>query len=689
MEEKETKFVVREIGWLSFNERVLQEACDPRNPLIERIKFLGIFSSNLDEFFRVRVATLNRVIKASKKAKALLGYNPRKILNEIQQIVLDQQNKVNAAYDDIVKGLARKEIYILDEKSLNREQKNFIKAYFENQVRPSLFPIMIDHLGRLPELKDQSIYLAVCLKKKTGTADDRHSLIEIPTNTISRFMVLPPKFGKNYVILLDDIIRVCLEDIFSLFGFDEFEAYTLKVTRDAELDIDDDLTLSFFEKITKGLKKRGHGIPVRLVYDREIPEYFFKKLIKKISFTSTDTQIPGGRYHNFKDLIKFPPLEDPDLRFLPLPPFQHKDLNPRESIISVIKKKDVLLVYPYHTFNHLNDFLREASIDSKVTSIKMSIYRLARNSNVANALINAARNGKEVTVVLELQARFDEQANLDWADRMREEGIKVMHGIPDLKVHSKLILVDRKEKGQHVKYANISTGNFNEETALIYSDHCLFTKDPRITEEAEKVFEFFEKTYKSFTYNHLLVSPFNMRKSLISLIRNEIENAKKGKKAYILLKINHLSDRSMIDHLYDADRAGVKIDIIIRGVCSLVPGIPGTSGTINAISIIDRFLEHSRIYVFGNDGNELIYLSSADWMARNLDQRVEVACPVYDDRLKAEIREFLNFQLKDNTKARIVNGQLVNDYKREPGKASYRAQLDYYRFLKKQSGKKS
>lgn len=684
------KYINREISWLSFNERVLQEAADPSTPLIERVKFLGIFSSNLDEFFRVRVATITRLVKARKKAKALLGEDPKDILNEIHSIVIKQQKTFNKIYREILKIAGKNRIYILNEKELSSDQEDFVKSYFNKEVRPLLFPVMIDNLQKFPVLKDHSIYLAVRMQKEDNLKSARHALMEVPSDTLSRFLVLPKKYNNTYIILLEDVIRVGLKEIFTMFDCTEFNAYTIKLTRDAELDIEDDITMSFFEKMSKSLDQRKKGAPVRFIYDSKIPEDFLKILEKKNRLTSTDTLIPGERYHNFKDFMGFPSVGSSKLRYKPLPPLSHGDINPNRSMFSLIREKDILLHYPYHTFQYLTDLLREASIDPKVVSIKVTLYRVAKSSTVMNALINAVRNGKSVTVVLELQARFDEEANIYWTTRLREEGVKIIHGVPELKVHCKLCLISRKEKGGLFHYASVGTGNLNESTATVYSDHCLFTADTRITAEAARVFDFFNHNYKSYRYSHLLVSPFYLRKTLSKLIKNEIANVRKGKEAYIILKMNSLFDKVMIDKLYNAGKKGVKIQLIVRGICSLIPGVKDLSENISVVSIVDRFLEHSRIFVFCNGGDEKYYISSADWMTRNLDRRIEVACPIYDKNLQAELRDFLNIQLRDNTKAREIDETQDNHYrKRKQGETPIRTQIDFYRYLEEKIKQKA
>ena len=488
-------------------------------------------------------------------------------------------------------------------------------------------------------------------------------------------------------MLLDDVIRTGLPSIFSMFGFTIFEAYTIKLTRDAELDIDEDITKSFFEKISKSLKQRREGVPVRFVYDSAIPADFLREFIRKNELTDSDSLIPGGRYHNFKDFMKFPSVGLPEMRNEPMPPIPHPKIKPNTSILTAMRKQDILLHYPYQSFSYIIDLLREASLDPRVESIKMTLYRVAHDSSIITALIRAIRNGKRVTVVIELQARFDEEANIQWTKQLREEGVHIIHGVPNLKVHSKLCLITRREKGELAYYANVGTGNYNENTARLYSDHSLLTTDTRITHEVASLFDFFETNYRIGTYNHLIVSPFFMRKRIGEAIDREIENARAGREAYIIIKSNSLNDKAFIDRLYAAAEAGVEVRLIIRGICSIVPGIKGLSENISVISIVDRFLEHSRIYVFGNGGDPEYCISSADWMTRNIDHRVEVGCPIYDPAIKHQLQDFLDIQLRDNTKARIIDEQGSNRYHTEKDTAPVRAQVDFYRYLKENHSK--
>jgi polyphosphate kinase len=687
MAKKNTVLINRELSWLSFNERVLQEAADESVPLIERIKFLGIYSNNRDEFFRVRVATLKRVLKHQKKAHHLMGEHPKRLLETIQKIVIDQQAKFERIYQQIISDLEEHNISIINETQLNTQQEHFVKKYFKEKVMPSLFPVMLGHNMSFPYLKDKSGYLIVKLGRNNKKS--RYALIEVPTDQISRFLVLPKENNKHYIILLDDVIRVCMEEIFPNFEHDYIEAYNIKLTRDAEINIDNDLSKSLVEKLSKGLKDRKKGQPVRLVYDSQIAPDMLSFIMKKIKLRKEDNPIPGGRYHNFKDFISFPNIGAPELSYKKISPLPHPDLHGQINLFKVLKKKDVMLTFPYQSYEHIIDLLREASIDPKVQSIKITLYRVAKNSNIVKALINAIKNGKQVTAIVEVQARFDEEANIYWASKLEEEGAKVIFGVPGLKVHSKMFLIERKEGKKLTHYAHVGTGNFNGDTAKIYTDHSLLTANKNITEEVEKVFSFYEDNSKAGTYKHLLVSPFFMRKKLLGFINQEIKNAKAGKPAYIILKLNNLVDPEMIRKLYEASSHGVKIKLMIRGICSLVAGVKGLSDNIEAISIIDRFLEHSRVFIFCNNDDEKYFISSADWMTRNLDHRSEVALPIYDIHVRRELRTIMDTLWEDNTKARILGSKQDNEYRKTDSMVNVRAQEDIYMQLKYKNTKTS
>ncbi len=677
------KYLNRELSWLSFNERVLQEAMDESVPLIERIRFLGIFSNNQDEFFRVRVATLSRMEMLGKKAKKVLGETPRKIIDDIYAKVIKQQAKFEATYKKLIVELEKENIFIINEKQLKDDQIEFVTNYFRQEVRGSLVPIMIDAIPEFPYLKDRSIYLAVLLSDSSKKNKSRYALIEIPSDNISRFLVLPEKNGQKHIIMLDDIIRFGLKEIFNILPYDTFSAYTIKITRDAEIAIEENISESLMEKISKGIKQRKKGKPVRFSFDQDIDIELLHYLLRRVHLKiGDDNIIPGHRYHNFKDFMQFPVLGKSHLIYKSEPPLSHADFEFGKSLFSVIKQKDILVHYPYHSFEHFIDMLREAAIDPKVSSIKITMYRLASKSKVVNALINAVKNGKDVTVVMELQARFDEEANIKWSDRLREEGAHVILGVQGLKVHSKMCLITRSEKGKKVLYANISTGNYNENTSRIYADHALFTADKNITTEIEGLFSFLENNYKATHYNHSLVAPMQMRKRFVKLIESEIENAKRGINASIIIKLNNLADREMVDLLQRAAKAGVKIKMLIRSTCALLPENPELKGNIEIRSIVDRYLEHTRFMIFENSGKPIYYLSSADWMVRNLDLRIELAIPILDKNIQEQLKEYFDLQWKDTTKSRIINNLQDNKYYRNEIKP-IRSQEAILKYLKK------
>lgn len=679
---KNIPFINREVSWLSFNDRVLQEAADKSVPLVERLRFLAIFSSNLDEFYRVRVATLNRLSNLNTKAKQVLGYNPRKILNQIKDIVVYQEKKFNHLYEDIIiKELEREKIFIINDTQLNVTRGAFVRAYFREKVLSTLVPVMINKDQPFPELKDRAVYLLVRLVHAKNKEKSKFALIEIPIYGLNRFLVLPETNNLKFIILLDDIVRYCLDDIFFIFKCDSIEAYSIQLTRDSELDLDKTVSDKFIDALSKSLLKRGKGKPMRLLYDTEMPLDILQYLVDRLNLTD-DSLIPGNRYHNFKDFINFPNVGDTNLEYPKLAALPVAGLSSMRSIFAQISNRDYLINLPYQSFDYIIHFLREAAIDPKVKDISITLYRLAENSRVIHALINAAKNGKKVNCLLELKARFDEQANIFWTNRLEEEGVQVNYGILDYKVHSKICLVRRIEKGKNVYYANLATGNFNEKTARLYCDHSLFTVNPIITNELVKLFAALSKKvfYKGF--KNLIVSPLGSRKKLEEFIDQEIKVSKAGKTGRIILKMNSLTDENIISRLYDASNAGVKIKLIIRGMCCLVPGVEGFSENIEAISIIDRYLEHARVWIFGDIGNEKVYLSSADLMTRNLDHRVEVSFPILDPEIKAEIIDMINIQLKDNSKAREINQLNNNRYRKTMTKTQYRAQIDTYSYLK-------
>jgi polyphosphate kinase len=686
---KTIPLINREVSWLSFNDRVLQEAVDKSNPLLERLRFLGIYSNNRDEFFRVRIATLKRMTKLGKRAQELLGGNPKKILDQLQKRVLGSTAHFDKIYVELLRELERKHIHIIDERHLNKDQGEWVKEYFRDKVMPTLFPIMLDSAPSFPYLKDKSIYFAIKLERRERNKKTRYALIEVPTETLSRFVVLPRRIEHQYVMLIDDVIRYCLKEIFPSQEYIRISAYTIKLTRDAELDIDNDISKSFLEKISGSLKKRKKGAPVRFLYDKAMAPDLLRFLRKKLKVLKQDNIIPGSRYHNFKDFISFPNLGHKELAWPDAQPLAHPAFVHGESMFTVIRAKDILLHFPYQSFHHIIDLLREASIDPRVKKIQITLYRVARNSNIVNALINAVKNGKEVVVVMELQARFDEENNIFWANRLQEEGARVIFGVPGIKVHSKLFLISRKEEGKMIDYAHVGTGNLNESTARIYTDKTLLTVDRRITDEIQEVFDFYNDNLKHGEYKNLAVSPFNMRKRFTGMIQKEIENAQKGKPAWMILKLNNLVDRDMILKLYEASCAGVKIKLNIRGTCSLVPRVKGFSENIEAFSIVGRFLEHARVFIFCNGGDEKYFISSADWMSRNLDHRSEVAVPIYDVESQQEMKHILNLQLRDNRKARILGGKEENQYRKNSSPKPLVAQDEIRLFLQKKADVKT
>lgn len=672
-------FRSKEISWLSFNDRVLQEASRENVPLVERLKFLGIYSNNMDEFFRVRVAILKRFVQLDKFS-VFEGGAPKDILKDIHNEVIHQSRKFSQIYNAIIKGLEKEGVFIINESDLTEEQGKFVNRYFHKKVRGNLMPIIISKKRPLPDLADDGIYLAVYLKDDSANKDN-YALIEIPS-ALDRFVLLPSIDNKKYVILLDDVIRYELRDIFYMFKAKEISAYTFKLTRDAELDINDDISESYVKKISKGLERRKEASPVRFVYDRTMPDELLSILLRKFNYTTEDAVIKGGRYHSFKDFIGFPKFGNKKMSYASYGTIPHKDILPQTSFFKLISKKDILLHYPYHSFHYFVDYLREASIDPLVKDIKVTIYRVGKNSAVIKALRNAARNGKNVTAVMELQARFDEKANISHANKLKGAGVKVVFGVPGLKVHSKLCLITRKEKNELVNYACIGTGNFNEDSAGVFADHLLFTRHKGIGGEASAVFDFFNKNYNIPVFNHLLVSPFYMRNSIEYYIEREIISVMNGMEAYIYIKVNNLVDYGLIQTLYRAKKAGVEIILNVRGMFSLVSEFDKPENAIESFGLVDRYLEHSRVFVFCNEGDEKVYISSADFMTRNLDRRIEVACPIYDDDLKKEILTMLKMQRKDNCSARYLNNEMNNTIKfGKEDEPELRSQYEFHKWL--------
>ena len=692
------RYIDREKSWLAFNARVLQEAADEKVPLLDRLRFLGIFSNNLDEFFRVRYAAVRRLSLAGQTGEKLLGgISSQQLLKDITEIVIEQQSESLRILSVIEQELQQENIYIINETEISKEQENFIKDFFIQKVSPELVTIILNDLDEFPLLKDAAGYLAVKLvikpkqiKGPDGTLIDddsnkkrevRYAVVEMP-KTVNRFVVLPSNNDKHYVILLDDVIRYNLHNIFSIFNYESVSAHMIKITRDAQLEIDSDQSKSLMEKISKGVKERRIGEPVRFVYDQSIEKDTLNFFLTRMGIDATDSIIPGGRYHNRRDYMSFPNLGRYDLLYKQNPPLPIPGLSLDGSILNKIREKDYLLNAPYQSFSYIIRFLREAALDPKVISIKITLYRLSKNSQIISSLINAAKNGKKVTVQIELQARFDEASNISYSEQMQREGISLIFGVKGLKVHSKICVVERVEKGKIKRYGFISTGNFNESTAKIYTDVTLFTYHQQILKDVNKIFDFFDVNYRIHRYKHLFVSPHYTRSKFYKLIDREILNAIAGKEAYIKLKMNSLTDYKMIDKLYEASREGVKIQLVIRGICCLIPGVEGMSENIEAISIVDNYLEHSRVYIFGNNGQPEVFISSADFMTRNLDERVEVTCPVYDEDIKQELIDTFEIGWKGNVKARLHSENLENRYRKRPEEKVFRAQLETYNYYR-------
>lgn len=689
------QYVNREISWLQFNARVLQEAADETVPLIDRLRFLGIFSNNLDEFFKVRYATVKRIAQAGKTGKSVLGgANAKELLDDITKIVINQQTESLQILSDIERQLEDEDIYMIRENEVSSSQGEFLKKYFLEKVSPALVTIILNDLDQIPLLKDSAGYLAVKMVMKTkkevkgtnrffshSTNEIQYALIEIP-RTVDRFVVLPKESDKNYIIILDDLIRYNLDSIFSIFDYESLSAHMIKITRDAELDIDNDLSKSFIEKISSSVRDRLISEPVRFVYDDKIEKDTLKFLKSKMGIEETDSVIPGGRYHNRRDYMDFPSLGRTDLMYKQYHPLPITGLSMEGSLFEKIAVKDYLLYAPYHTFSYVIKFLREAALDPKVKTIKITVYRLAKNSQIASSLINAVKNGKDVTVQIELQARFDEEANIEYAEQLQQEGVNLIFGVQGLKVHTKVCVIEREEGNKIMRYGFISTGNFNESTARLYTDYTLFTVNQPILKEVNKVFNFFETNYKVHKYKHLIVSPHYTKSVFSKLINREIASAKAGKPAFIKIKMNSFTSYKMVDKLYEASKAGVKIQLIIRGTCCLVPGVEGLSENIEAISVVDKYLEHPRLFIFGNGGDPKVYISSADWMTRNLDYRVEVGCPIYDDDIKSELIDTFDICWSDNVKARVFSAKQDNAYRKNDN-VKVRSQIATYEYYLK------
>lgn len=691
---KKNHYIDREKSWLTFNARVLQEAADPSVPLLDRLRFLGIFSNNLDEFFRVRFAAIRRLSLSGQTGEKILGgITAQQLVKDITEIVIKQQTDSLRILSDIEKQLEKENVIIVNETQLCQEHQNFIHDFFIQSVSPELVTVILNDLAEFPLLKDTSGYLAVKLVMRRDenapvisrvlSKEIRYAIIEIPKN-INRVVVLPSIENKQYIMLLDDVIRYNLSSIFNIFDYESISAHMIKITRDAQLDIDSDLNKSMLQKIASSVKERRIGEPVRFVYDTSIDKDTLNFFLNRMGIDKSDSIIPGGRYHNRRDYMDFPNLGRFDLLYQKKTPLPVPGLSLEGSILNKIAKKDYLVYAPFQSFAYLIKFLREAALDPKVTTIKITLYRLAKNSQIISSLINAARNGKRVVVQIELQARFDEESNISYSETMQQEGIELIFGIKGLKVHSKICVIERMEDHKIKRYGFISTGNFNESSAKVYTDVTLFTSHQQILKDVTKIFEFFDINYRLHRYKHLIVSPHYTRSRIYKLIDREILNATLGKPAYMDLKMNSLSDFEMIEKLYEASNSGVKIRLQIRGICSLVPGVKGMSENIEAISIVDNLLEHARVFIFGNEGNPDIYISSADFMTRNLDGRVEVTCPIYQEDIKKILIDTFEIGWKGNVKARFHSDKLDNKYrKRKLDEPVFRAQYEMYDYFKK------
>lgn len=674
----------RDVSWLSFNHRVLQEASDPAVPLLERLKFLAIYSSNLDEFFRIRVAGIRKLKKVGKKTKAKLDFDPSLLLKEIHSIVNRQQGEFSDIFLNVViPELKRHNIHLLRRLDLNEDQKKFVENYFEDHLLPFVMPVLLVKHKINPFLANAHLYLAVHLRqKRRPLLESEYALVKIPSDQLPRFITLPSPPDRHDVIMLDDIVRQSVTRLFP--GYDIQDAYSIKLTRDGDLHIDDEYSGDLVQKIKSSLQKRQVGPASRFVYDREMPDHLLAYLKETFDLRKND-MLPEGRYHNNFDFFRFPDFGLQHLKYKPLPPLQHPTLHAVEDPFSVIREKDQLLHVPYQSFNAVVNFFERAAADPDVTHIKVVQYRVARNSRILQSLMEAVKRGKHVSVFVEIKARFDEATNLEWGEKMEKAGVRVHYSFPGVKVHSKLALVRRMELGHARMYAYLGTGNFHEETAKVYSDLAIFTADKRLTAEVSHVFSFLENVKPpAHPFQHLMVGKFNLRSGLDELIDNEIEAAKAGREAGLIIKLNSLEDREIIGKLYEASQAGVKVKLIVRGICCLVPGQPGISDNIEVISIVDRFLEHARVLIFHNGGKELMYLSSADWMERNLSFRIETTFPVLDPEIQAEIRSLIDLQLNDNVKARILDKEDQNEYRRTGGDLPVRAQLEtYFHFKRK------
>lgn len=675
---KDSPYLERDISWMYFNERILQEATRPHVPLLERLSFLGIYSNNLDEFFRVRMASQSRIAECGDRAAVRESEHAKKIIKQIGKLNAHYAKAYAQAVEQVTEELKRENICLVDDTEVTPEQLEFIRSYFRERLSGFIVPVWFSAIKWLDYENDENIYLAVKVSHTEPKPVADYAFLEVPVGPCGRFVRLPDHEGRSYLMYLDDVVRCCLPLVFEGLGFTSFEAYTFKFTRDAEMEIDNDLRTGILQKISKGVKSRKRGEPLRVLYDARIPKDLLKRVLRKLDLDSLDTVLASGRYQNHKDFMRFPDCGRADLRYPTWTPILKRELDGPASLLDRIRQKDRFIHVPYHNFDSFIRILQEAAVSKEVESIKITLYRLARESKVVRALIGAARNGKKVTVVIELLARFDEASNINWSKRMQEAGIKVIFGVEGLKVHSKIVHIGMK-RGADI--ACISTGNFHEGNARTYTDCMLMTASRRLVKDVDSVFGFIERPYTPVRFKELLVSPNEMKNRFVALINNEIKNRKSGKPAYIKIKINHITDPVMVEKLYEASRAGVDIDLLVRGNCSLVPGIPGVSDHIRIAGIIDRYLEHSRIFVFAAGGEERVFIGSADWMPRNLDNRVEVVTPVYDPEVKEEMKRIVDFGLRDTLQARIVDGEGKNLFKQpDEGGQPFRSQEALYEY---------
>ena len=675
---KGSPYLERDISWMYFNERILQEATRPHVPLLERLSFLGIYSNNLDEFFRVRMASQSRIAECGDRAAVRESEHAKKIIKQIGKLNAHYAKAYAQAVEQVTEELKRENICLVDDTEVTPEQLEFIRSYFRERLSGFIVPVWFSAIKWLDYENDENIYLAVKVSRTEPKPVADYAFLEVPVGPCGRFVRLPDHEGRSYLMYLDDVVRCCLPLVFEGLGFTSFEAYTFKFTRDAEMEIDNDLRTGILQKISKGVKSRKRGEPLRVLYDARIPKDLLKRVLRKLDLDSLDTVLASGRYQNHKDFMRFPDCGRADLRYPTWTPILKRELDGPASLLDRIRQKDRFIHVPYHNFDSFIRILQEAAVSKEVESIKITLYRLARESKVVRALIGAARNGKKVTVVIELLARFDEASNINWSKRMQEAGIKVIFGVEGLKVHSKIVHIGMKHGAD---IACISTGNFHEGNARTYTDCMLMTASRRLVKDVDSVFGFIERPYTPVRFKELLVSPNEMKNRFVALINNEIKNRKSGKPAYIKIKINHITDPVMVEKLYEASCAGVDIDLLVRGNCSLVPGIPGVSDHIRIAGIIDRYLEHSRIFVFAAGGEERVFIGSADWMPRNLDNRVEVVTPVYDPEVKEEMKRIVDFGLRDTLQARIVDGEGKNLFKQpDEGGQPFRSQEALYEY---------